>query len=530
MPGRVWILHPFFFAIFPVLFLFAQNIEQTPVRQVFLPAAVVVLFTLVFWLLLSAILRNRRKAALIVSLFLLLFFSYGHMSALAQEWSLRRIGLNWGERKILFTVGGLAFMLGTFFSIRTRSDLRNLTKLLNVVAGCLIIMSFYNIVTRGLRIGSYERATKDRQPSDIKAARVPDPLPDIYYIILDRYAGAKTLEEFYGYDNSEFLQYLTDKGFYVATDSHANYRNTGLSLSSSLNMDHLDFLKEFEKTQGPWAMHKAMRDHKLQRFLKSLGYTYVHFGSHFESTDYNEYADININRYVLPEFAGVLFRTTALHPIAERLRIYESGREQYERVLYKLQKLSEIPDMKKPTFSFVHMITPHLPYVFDREGQYVPPAKRTAETMRERYVDQLVYINALMKDVINTIIERSENPPIIVLQADEGPYPGKPYDTGYDWAGNTIRHGMHRFDWRTATDAQLSHKMHILNAYYLPGVDVNSLHPRITPVNSFRLVFNLYFGTKLELLPDKSYVPDESNAGRGMDITAKLKRWDARAR
>ena len=47
--------------------------------------------------------------------------------------------------------------------------------------------------------------------------------------------------------------------------------------------------------------------------------------------------------------------------------------------------------------------------------------------------------------------------------------------------------------------------MKIFNAYYLPSVDKSKLYPTISPVNSFRLVFNEYFGGNYDLLPDKSY-------------------------
>jgi hypothetical protein len=30
------------------------------------------------------------------------------------------------------------------------------------------------------------------------------------------------------------------------------------------------------------------------------------------------------------------------------------------------------------------------------------------------------------------------------------------------------------------------------------------LHPRLSPVNSFRVVFNTYFGARLPLLPDRT--------------------------
>ena len=48
---------------------------------------------------------------------------------------------------------------------------------------------------------------------------------------------------------------------------------------------------------------------------------------------------------------------------------------------------------------------------------------------------------------------------------------------------------------------QLLQKTGILNAYYLPGADPRVFYPTISPVNSFRVVFNTYFGASLPLLP-----------------------------
>jgi hypothetical protein len=101
--------------------------------------------------------------------------------------------------------------------------------------------------------------------------------------------------------------------------------------------------------------------------------------------------------------------------------------------------------------------------------------------------------------------------PIIILQADEGPYPER------------YRASMRTFKWEDATDMEIKEKMGILNAYYLPGVDGSALYPRITPVNSFRLVFDLYFGTHLGLLDDVSYAyVDYSHPYRFLDVTDRV--------
>ena len=69
----------------------------------------------------------------------------------------------------------------------------------------------------------------------------------------------------------------------------------------------------------------------------------------------------------------------------------------------------------------------------------------------------------------------------------------------------------------------LKERISIFNAYYLPGHALQFLYDSITPVNSFRIIFDHYFGTNLGVLEDKTYftycyahiyepvlVPDES--------------------
>ncbi|MCL6482019.1 MAG: hypothetical protein K6U02_09855, partial [Firmicutes bacterium] len=104
-------------------------------------------------------------------------------------------------------------------------------------------------------------------------------------------------------------------------------------------------------------------------------------------------------------------------------------------------------------------------------------------------------------------------PPVILLQADEGPAPER-----------FRRDGM-RFNWRTATAEELSEKTGILNAYLLPGVESVPLHPSITPVNSFRVIFNAYFGTNLPLLPDRIFAHEEDrHPYRLFEITHQVHR------
>ena len=85
-------------------------------------------------------------------------------------------------------------------------------------------------------------------PKDFEMLLLPDQeqtnLPDIYYIILDEYAGADSLEKNFNFDNIEFISALSKRGFFMPSNSYSNYPYTLLSIPSILNMQYLNFLSE----------------------------------------------------------------------------------------------------------------------------------------------------------------------------------------------------------------------------------------------------------------------------------------------
>ncbi len=64
--------------------------------------------------------------------------------------------------------------------------------------------------------------------------------------------------------------------------------------------------------------------------------------------------------------------------------------------------------------------------------------------------------------------------------------------------------GAH-FSHDSLEEADVGERFPILNAYYFPGVDSSDLYPTISPVNSFRVVLNTYFGLELPLLEDRAF-------------------------
>jgi hypothetical protein len=63
----------------------------------------------------------------------------------------------------------------------------------------------------------------------------------------------------------------------------------------------------------------------------------------------------------------------------------------------------------------------------------------------------------------------------------------------------------------------------ILSAYYLPNGGEKYIYDGISPVNTFRVIINAYFGGQLELLQDKSYYSNYIVPFSFMDVTDKIK-------
>jgi hypothetical protein len=513
--SKKWhLLHPFLFAAFPIIFLYAHNINQVLPAEVLLPTAISLGLVIILMLPLWFFFGDIAKVGFGASIFFVFLFAYGPIfgaiTRLLPLCSTRHIHA--GLMPIMMC--GLAY--SEFLIKRTRRNLSKTTGVLNIVSATLIIISLTNIAVYKLRNSTYGNNTINSETieSHTAAPATSSRLPDIYYIILDRYPSAAVLREFYDFDNSEFVDYLARCGFYVASQSHANYLCTAQSLASSLNMKHITYLgkEQGEKTDNWMPTYAMLLDNQVWRFLKSKGYKFIHFGSEWYPTCKNNHADMNVNLFGVSEFWMLVYKTTMLYPITRLFGIIDPDMDKYKRVHYQFDKLSLLPSIKEPTFVFAHFLVPHEPPVFDENGSFLTREKASQRSDRENFLTQIVFINKKMKALISKLQSDSDPQPVIVVQSDEGPYPQNRKIT------------FNGFNWEDASNDQIREKMGILNAYYLPDVNADTLYPSITPVNSFRTIFNLYFGTDLELLPDDSYVfSDVRHIYKFINVTDKLK-------
>jgi hypothetical protein len=328
-------------------------------------------------------------------------------------------------------------------------------------------------------------------PAVIKAGTVAVK-PDIYYFVFDRYGDEQTARA-YGFEN-DLDEYLTAKGFYVPAASRSNYIKTVFSLASSLNADYLDDVVRGREGTTNWSpVYEHLWRHRVGAFLRAHGYSYTHLGSWYYPTRQNPQATHNVNYYMgVPRPVMLLLDNTLFAPIKQVARQpwLDHRLQDWHRVRRQIDDVLRLVPARGPKFVFLHVLVPHPPYVFDRDGGFVSRDQEIQRTFAENYRNQVLAANGMIRRLVDGILRDSASPPVILVQGDEGPYPP-----------GTLRD---EFDWRTATATQLRVRSGILNAYHLPAADPGVLYPTISPVNSFRVVFNTYFGTNLPLLPDRT--------------------------
>jgi hypothetical protein len=383
-----------------------------------------------------------------------------------------------------------------------------------------VLVTLVLIVPHQVRTLTAGSGAPEREPL---ATTTAAPTRDVYWLVFDRYGSDRAIQLRYGVEN-DLTGWLRDQGFTVLPDSHANYIRTVLSMATSLNMVHLPELLPDQSPDstdlGP--VNAALQDPLVARQFKALGYRYHHIGSWWDPTRTDTGADVD---HVAPsglpiggDFAAALFDESAVPALARRLGLpAETQERRHFRVsAFGLDALEALRDEPGPKFVVAHVLLPHGPHVFDRDGTFLGDDEARAQGLSsvERYERQLDFTNERLREILGGLLALpEERRPIVILQADEGPWPveytaeRKATD---DWA-------------ERASEEDLEEKYGIMNAWYLPGGEDLALDPAMSAINTFPVLFERYFGIDYPTLPDVSYASrDWYHPYDLTDITARL--------
>ncbi len=484
MKKKNWQLYyPILLGTYAAVGLVGVNISQMVLSAGVRSILVAAIFSLAVYALFCWRIKDEYKAALLCAWFILFFFAYGHLYGSVE--GVKILGVVVGRHRFIFPLWLVIFGLGAWWIYKRAQKLESLNRALNIVSIILLVIPVIQIGTfewhrhRSVTGTGSVGTTSGLQgvPSLHK-----EQLPDIYYIILDGYPRQDMLLKYHHFDNSAFIQQLEAVGFYIPSCSQSNYAMTDLSLASSLNMN---YLQGFNQNVKAVDLTDRIINSEARQFLQGLGYNLVSFDSGIWFTEIQD-ADYYISKdrpifsssfdfTRLSEFEVLFVRTTVLRLVEEsksawlNTLLQNPRKESYERILFEFDQLQSTPSLPEPKFVFIHILAPHSsPFIFNADGVF-----ELSSSVDPALGNELEFLNKRTLEAVQTIIAHSKIPPIIIIQGD---------------------HGL---------DTEV--RMANLIAYYFPNGGAKVLYPTITPVNSFRLVFNTYFGQNLPLLPDVSY-------------------------
>jgi len=527
MRGRALPVYPIALAAYPIIAMLDHNRLQIHASVAIRPLMASLVAASALLIIFRAISGSWRKSALITTIGLISFFSYGHIYDQVKNASLFDFVI--GRHRFLAPVLGLLILAGILLILRARSDFYRATRVLNVFAVTLLLIPLVQfsvfLITNAAAFPRIVRAQGGTSSLNVPAG---GNLPDIYFIVLDAYTRADALERDFSFDNSSFIEALEDRGFYVAECARSNYVITRSSLASALNLAYSDDSLAANPDSSATAAEEVrmLRHSEVRRLLEEIGYKTVSFDSGYEFSslrDADYFLSLGRDPITLQHFdpfEEMLIHTTALRPIADQeMKAFQSRMKDIDAVasisdfpfaphvdrqLFIFDQLPEIARLPDPTFAFVHLTSTHGPYVFDAEGNiwsdegfYSGPDDEPIDDWHlvRGYTSAIQYTNTRILEAIDQIFESSKVPPIIIMQADHG------------LGGQS---GQNR--------------LQIFSSLFLPGENKGLLYPSISPINSFRVIFNTFFGAEFDLLEDRSYgygsiepVPERSEICRNLD-------------
>jgi hypothetical protein len=440
---------------------------------------------LILFILLAFFCKNKIKAAILATItgIFYLFFgdiknAFGNISPISFISSYR------------FLLPLMLILLVVVFIkvIRGRSTaMANL--FLNLLFFIYIISDVISLLAKN-RKGDVSNLVFDSKPVPLNSA------PDIYYILMDSYPSSGYQREVLGVDHNSLDTILQSKGFWVQTDPRSNYNSTAFSMSSVFNMEYIN-----------WMEGSRAKPHHFNRATNTIYNSVV-----IEWLQQWRYALINLSVFDLPGHpalekerflsattTGLIFYNTlwqrlksdllpALFPSYHR-QLIAAHREEQKNVLERFRRynkmlvdsLYRLKRTDQPRFVYAHLEMPHFPYFYDSSGRAYADEQVYSGTMitdKNRFRNYIGYTNHVIGQLLDQLLLQTGGKAIIILQSD---------------------HGINDIPGSKREDVFRNY-----SAFYFPGKDYYLLYKGMSNVNTFRVVFNKYFGQRLPLLKDSS--------------------------
>jgi hypothetical protein len=458
-------LHPFFVSGFYVLISYKALSSRLHFADLIIVIGLSIIIPAAFLLSFRIFKIGNVKAAIIVTFLLFPFYYYLQIVSLVQT-----ISPTLGRDRFVIPLLLIICVLGIVYFIRTKRTLISTQGWLNTTFFFSIVVLFVSLLiqTKPL-LGTLDPTILYKSQ---KFITVPATLQkrDIVYIILDAHASVNSLKRLWNYDEAGFIDSLQKKGFYIAHNSLSFSFLTHKSQTSTFNISNLSKLDSLKADEYFDLINQCV----VGNFLAANGYKIINLSF---LKIHNEDKFYKMQLWEEDFHNGVMgfFRNTLPFAIIQRLCVITFP-QIHSSIISKLKAVRR-EQRTTPLFIYAHISAPHFPYVFNHNGNILPWIKRKQYEDKNAYLENLRGIDNLILPAIDSLLAGQGPKPIIVLQGD---------------------HGSRLFN----KTPERMESFSMLNAYYLPDVDTKVLNEHLSPYNTFRIIFNLYFGQHLPLLED----------------------------
>jgi hypothetical protein len=481
--------YPLFLLLLPVFFVFhgfTENYDFVPIKDAFLLTGLYCLSSGILLLLFWLLFKNWRKAALMTFVIMAFHFFFGSI----QDGLRNYFPGSWPGKYAFILPASFLLLLLIFVLIKkTNNPLQKLVVYLNLLLLLFIVIDIISLADKATRLSKNGSPVLSKEFTPCNNCDKPD----FYVIICDEYAGNTELKDIFNFDNTPFLRQLDDRGFHVVPVSTSNYNFTHYSIASTLNMSYLDLRP---KNNQPLLAHayETVRTNKLLEFLRYHQYQFYNYSlvdfkgqpAHTRET----FLPVKTRLITSQTFTSRMNKELRYHLITwlkskKAIREDAYSTNQNNETLSSLLLKTATEKTNHPKFVLTHLMIPHYPYYFDKDGHEFPFEQVTEGNQynKKNYIEYLQYGNKRILAIIDHILKHAATPPVIVLMGD---------------------HGFRHFT--TAIDPK--YYFYNMMAVHLPGRQYAAFDDSLTNVNLFRTVLNTTFNQHLPYLKDTAIILD----------------------
>lgn len=480
-------LLPLLLAVYPALFHYANNVLISLLPSLLRMLLLHSLLALGLYLLFLIPYRQHAiRAAISTFIFLVFFHTYGILYSYLLKLDIIQI-----EHYTLLPLFVLIAIYTSWLVVKIGdAHLQRLWTSGTLILSIIVVFNIIRIAPHELGKAQQTALAATSSASEVDISSLSAEYPDIYYIVLDEFSGFEPMRQYWNYHGvDDFKQYLEDRGFFVAEQTHGLSQVTLYELATRLNYEKYPCCREYR------TYFAAIADSQVMRFLKTKRYTTVTFDQ-TESVipadlpvqadySYSNAPDSARPSSLLDDFGILVINNTMLRVFSN---IYEPlivapGIEAHKNMLFfTLDKMKDLNEIPSPKFVYVHLLLPHMPFIFDQHGTVIAT---NYNTNWNDYLGNYIYSISYTQEMIENIFSQADpkRPPIIILQSDHG-------------ARNQIYNGNED---ALLEDFPEEYKTWILYTLYIPGYDTSSLPQDINPINTFPIIFNYLFDANVPL-------------------------------